>query len=133
MAYGRRDPSVFDNLTLSPLPYPVLLILAMVIVLLGFSWSFSYEDFVETAEEKMSWALLLVPVGLLLLIRLVSSADFGVRGFLFPFDRREYRRFYDSVWPQDAGGASPWGVAAALVVLIVLASFHSTFLDMWGP
>ncbi|KAI0500812.1 hypothetical protein KFK09_019029 [Dendrobium nobile] len=138
MAYGRRDPSIFDNFTLSPLPYPVLFILLMVIVLLLVSSYFNYEELLESAEEQMSFALLLTPLILLLLIRFLGSTDSlfdgsGPLGFVFPSDRRRTRSFYERGTQQEGGGASPWGVAVAVVVLIVLASFRSSFEDMWGP
>ncbi|PKA60040.1 hypothetical protein AXF42_Ash009724 [Apostasia shenzhenica] len=135
MAYGRRsNPSILDAFTLSPLPYPVLLILLTVFVFLAISWSFSYEDLIGSTEEQMSWGLLLLPLALILLIRWISSAGSvfdadGPLGFLFPYDRRHRRSFYSA----DTGGGSPWGVAAVVVLLIVLASFQSTFLSMWGP
>ncbi|KAH0449356.1 hypothetical protein IEQ34_023156 [Dendrobium chrysotoxum] len=94
----------------------------------------------------MSFALLLAPVGLLLLIRLVDFVDTSglfcfivdITAALFhcfsPLDCRHHLwRLYDALWPEEGNGSSPWGVAAAVVLLIVLASFHSTFVDMWGP
>ncbi|KAK8958626.1 hypothetical protein KSP40_PGU016289 [Platanthera guangdongensis] len=56
--YRLRDPSVFDALTASPLPYPVLFILLTFFLLLSVSWFFNYEDMLESAEEQMSVALL---------------------------------------------------------------------------
>ncbi|KAK8944761.1 hypothetical protein KSP39_PZI008494 [Platanthera zijinensis] len=136
--YGRRDPSVFDALTASPLPYPVLFILLTVFLLLSVSWFFNYEDMLQSAEGQMSVALLLTPLALLLLIRLLASSDSlfdggGFLGFFLPYDHRNRRRFNESALSQDAGSASPWGVAVAVVVLLVMASFRSTFEDMWGP
>ncbi|XP_010920229.1 uncharacterized protein [Elaeis guineensis] len=132
MAYDRRDSSVFDAFTLSPLPYPVLLILLMVFFLLGISWFFTYEDIIETTEESMNWALLVIPVVLLLVIRWLSSIERfedTLLGSLLPYDHRP--RSYNNYQPQE--GSSPWGVAAVVVLLIILVSFHSTFQDMWKP
>ncbi|XP_020248027.1 uncharacterized protein LOC109825580 [Asparagus officinalis] len=132
MAYGRRDPSIFDAFTLSPLPYPVILILLMVLLLLGISWSFSYEDLIESTEEQLNWLLLATPIALLLLIRWISSVesfDGGIFGF-YPGDRR--RRGYAYVG-EASEGSSPWGVAAVVVLLLVLVSFQSSFQDMWRP
>ncbi|KAL0904127.1 hypothetical protein M5K25_026201 [Dendrobium thyrsiflorum] len=94
----------------------------------------------------MSFALLLAPVGLLLLIQLVDFVNTsGLFSFIVdiiallfncfsPLDcRRHLRELYDALWPEEGSGSSPWGVAAAVVLLIVLASFHSTLVDMWGP
>ncbi|KAK8960485.1 hypothetical protein KSP40_PGU000691 [Platanthera guangdongensis] len=61
--YGRRDPSVFDALTASPLPYPVLFIHLTVFLLLFVFGFFNYEDMLESAEEQMSeWCVLQVLV-----------------------------------------------------------------------
>ncbi|BAH92077.1 uncharacterized protein [Oryza sativa Japonica Group] len=130
MAYQRGETSsVVEAFTLSPLPYPVILILLMVMLLLGVSWFFTYEDFMEEAAEQLSWALLLVPVALVLLIRWISSVDtFDGYFSFYPTERRWNR--YD---PGPAEGSSPWGVAMVVLLLLVLASFHSTFQDMWKP
>ncbi|XP_038973392.1 uncharacterized protein LOC103701491 [Phoenix dactylifera] len=131
MAYDRRESSVFDAFTLSPLPYPVLLILLMVFFLLGISWFFTYEDLIESTEESMNWALLLIPIVLLLVIRWLSSIerfDDTFLGSLLPYDRRRSNYINQ---PQE--GSSPWGVAAVVVLLLILVSFQSTFQDMWKP
>ncbi|XP_062210581.1 uncharacterized protein LOC133912051 [Phragmites australis] len=129
--YGdrRAESSILEAFTLSPLPYPVILILLMVTLLLGVSWFFTYEDFIEEAAEQFSWALLAVPIALVLLIRWISSVDSfeGYFGF-YPSERRW--RGYEGA---PAEGSSPWGVAMVVVLLLVLASFHSTFQDMWKP
>ncbi|KAF7049720.1 hypothetical protein CFC21_058207 [Triticum aestivum] len=128
--YDRRgESSVLEAFTLSPLPYPVILILMMVTLLLGASWFFSYEDFMEEASEQFSWFLLGVPIALVLLIRWISSVDTfeGYFGF-YPTESRW--RGYPAA-PSE--GSSPWGVAMVVVLLLLLASFHSTFQDMWKP
>lgn len=128
--YDRRgESSVLEAFTLSPLPYPVILILMMVTLLLGASWFFSYEDFMEEASEQFSWILLGVPIALVLLIRWISSVDTfeGYFGF-YPTESRW--RGYQAA-PSE--GSSPWGVAMVVVLLLVLTSFHSTFQDMWKP
>ena len=131
--YGDRRPesSIVEAFTLSPLPYPVILILLVVSLLLGVSWFFTYEDFIEEAAEQFSWALLVVPIALVLLIRWISSVDSfdGYFSGFFPSERR-WRPGYGSA---PAEGSSPWGVAMLVLLLIVLASFHETIRDMWRP
>ncbi|EEF33130.1 conserved hypothetical protein [Ricinus communis] len=73
--YGRRNNSIFDVFTLNPLPYPVLLILAVISIFLGMSWYFSYEEMVEAAEEQMSWVLLIIPLVILFVVRWLSSME----------------------------------------------------------
>lgn len=131
--YGdrRAESSIVEAFTLSPLPYPVILILLMVALLLGVSWFFTYEDFIEEASEQLSWALLVLPLALVLLIRWISSVDTfeGYFGF-YPTERMMGgRRRYEA----PAEGSSPWGVAMVVLLLLVLASFHSTIQDMWRP
>ncbi|CAN6284925.1 unnamed protein product [Urochloa humidicola] len=131
--YGdrRAESSIVEAFTLSPLPYPVILILTMVTLLLGVSWFFTYEDFIEEASEQFSWLLLAVPILLVLLIRWISSVD-SFDGYFFGFfpSERRWRPGYDA---GPAEGSSPWGVAMVVLLLIVLASFHETIRDMWRP
>ncbi|XP_078174107.1 uncharacterized protein LOC144567799 [Carex rostrata] len=133
MAYydRRNDSSIIDSFTLSPLPYPVILILLMVFFFLGISWYFTYEDFFETVEEEFNWVLLVVPLILILLIQWLSSMESfdGFLGFFYPNHRNQRTNYGYS----NEGGSSPWGVAALVVLVLILASFHSTFEDMWKP
>ncbi|PKI52924.1 uncharacterized protein LOC116194323 [Punica granatum] len=132
MAYyynQRRSPTaaaISDGFTLSPLPWPVLVILAVAFVFLGTSWYFSLESAVETAEEEMGWLLLATPVVLLLLVQWLSSIE-SPDSFL-GWDRR--RRSHHWMPPSSEGG-SPWGVAALIVLLLVLVQYQSSFLESW--
>ncbi|KAJ4775022.1 transmembrane protein [Rhynchospora pubera] len=132
MAYydRRHHSSIIDSFTLSPLPYPVILILFMVFFFLGVSSFFSFEDFMEEAEEQLSWILLAVPIVLIMLIKWLSSMDSfdGFLGFFYPNHRNQRVNYL-----QNDGGSSPWGVAALVVLVLILASFRSTFEDMWRP
>ncbi|KAK9287003.1 hypothetical protein L1049_015411 [Liquidambar formosana] len=127
--YGRRRStasSIFDVFTLNPLPYPVLLILAVIFIFLGLSWFTSYESVVETAEVQMGWVLIAAPIVLLILVRWLSSMESPERFFWrSPYDRR-YRTHY-----QPSEGSSPWGVAALIVLLLVLLQYQSSFLKSW--
>ncbi|XP_065867229.1 uncharacterized protein [Euphorbia lathyris] len=126
--YGRRSNSIFDGFTLNPLPYPVLLILGVTSIFFGISLLFSYEDMVEAAEEQTKWILLVIPVLIILLVRWLSSME-NPDGFLFassPWERK--RRTHYRAPPE---GSSPWGVAAFIVLLLVLVQFQSSFLDSW--
>lgn len=133
MDYGygssRGSSSFFDGFTLSPLPYPVLLILAVIFIFLGFQWSSDYEEAVETVEYSTNWALLVVPVALLIIVRWLSTMEESPSFFgYYPFDRRRQPAVYRQ---SDGGGSSPWGVAALIVLLLVLVHFQSSFLDAW--
>ncbi|XP_072956829.1 uncharacterized protein [Typha angustifolia] len=129
MAYDRRQSSVFDTFSLSPVPYPVLLILLMVLLLLSLSWFFTFEDFMETAEEQMNWALLVIPVLLVIVIGWTSSIESFDGLFGFYQNDRQRRPNYEG----RQEGSSPWGVVAVIVLLLILVSFQPTFQDMWKP
>jgi len=127
MSYNRNNgSSVVDGFTLSPLPYPVLLILAVIFIFLGTSWYFSYEDVVETAQEQFGWILFALPVVLIFIVRLVSSMeDSGWFSGSSVLNRRS------TTYQSPSEGSSPWGVAALIVVLLILVQFQSSFLESW--
>lgn len=127
MAYGRRSiaSSILEVFTLNPVPFPVLLVLAVISVLLFISWYVSYESIVEAAEEQMSWVLLAIPILLLLAVHLVSFIE---NSDLFSSSPYSYR-YRSHQRPQE--GSSPWGVAALIVLLLVLVQYQSVFHDSW--
>ncbi|KAJ9704346.1 hypothetical protein PVL29_002756 [Vitis rotundifolia] len=127
MAYRRRTifSSILEVFTLSPLPYPVLLILAVISIFLSISWYVSYDSIVEAAEVQMSWVLLAIPILLLMAVHLVSSMENSGLFASSPYGYR--RRSYHS--PQE--GSSPWGVAALIVLLLVMVQYQSVFHDSW--
>ena len=128
MGYGRsRASSVLDGFSLNPVPYPVLLILSLILLFLGISWYLSYEEVVEAAEEQLGWMLLATPVVLILVVRWLSSV-YTSEWFFFnssPWERRRRTHHFPSE------GSSPWGVAALILLVLVLLHYHSTFLDAW--
>ncbi|XP_020202884.1 uncharacterized protein LOC109788549 [Cajanus cajan] len=127
MAYDKnRASSVLDGFTLNPLPYPILLILALIFAFLAISWYFSYEEVVESAEKQLSWLLFATPVVLILIVRWLSSMEnsdwFSAS---LPWERRRGTN------QSPSEGSSPWGVAALILVLLVMVQFQSNFLDSW--
>ncbi|CAN6544607.1 unnamed protein product [Malus baccata var. baccata] len=127
MAYhGRSQTSSFlEGFSLSPLPYPVLLILAVISIFLGISWYSSYESAVEEAEEQFNWVLLLIPIVLILIVKGLSSMDPDWLFSMSPWDRRRRTHHIPSE------GSSPWGVAAFIILLLVLLQYRSSFRDSW--
>uniref|UniRef100_A0A1J3HH23 Transmembrane protein n=1 Tax=Noccaea caerulescens TaxID=107243 RepID=A0A1J3HH23_NOCCA len=130
MAYGdtRSGPSFLDSFSLSPLPFPVLVILAVASIFLMTSWYWSFEEAAESAGEQMNLALLLIPLLLIVLVRWLSSME-NPDAFLGVFSSR--RQIYRSPGAGDEGGSSPWGVAAVIVLLLVLLNYQSSFSEMW--
>ncbi|XP_057501584.1 uncharacterized protein LOC130785423 [Actinidia eriantha] len=129
MAYGRSTTSsILDGFTLSPLPYPVLIILTVISLLLGLHWYSSYESLVEATEQSMGWGLLFIPVLILIVVRWLSSLENP--GWFFqssPFERQRRTHHIASE------GSSPWAVAAVILLLLVLVHYQSNFLDSWFP
>ncbi|XP_068321849.1 uncharacterized protein [Pyrus communis] len=127
MAYYRRSQtsSFFEGFSLSPLPYPVLLILAVISIFLGISWYSSYESAVEEAEGQFNWVLLLTPIFLILIVKGLSSMDPDWLFSMSPWDRRRRTHHIPSE------GSSPWGVAAFIILLLVLLQYQSSFRDSW--
>ncbi|KAH6780116.1 transmembrane protein [Perilla frutescens var. hirtella] len=130
MAY-RRSPaaSFLDAFSLNPVPYPVLLILAVISLFLGLQWYVTYEDVVEAAEDSMGWLLMAAPLVLLFAVRWLSDWE-APEGLFFgssPWDRRR-REYYMRAATE---GGSPWGVLALIVLLLVLVQFQSAFLESW--
>jgi len=116
MAYRRSTTtSILEVFSLNPLPYPVLLILAVISIFLGMSWYFSYEEAVESAEEQMGLVLLVTPVVLVVIVRWLSSMENP--GSLFSTSPWNQRRRTHHL-PSE--GSSPWAVAALIVLLLVL-------------
>ncbi|KAE8690659.1 hypothetical protein F3Y22_tig00110893pilonHSYRG00239 [Hibiscus syriacus] len=126
MAYYGRKYSIFDSFSLSPLPYPVMLILALTSVFLGISTYLNYESAVESAEEQMSWVLFATPVVLIILARWLSSVD--VFGMLFGSSAYQHIRRTHQL---SSEGTSPWAVAALIVLLLVLLQYQSIFRESW--
>ncbi|CAA6655957.1 unnamed protein product [Spirodela intermedia] len=107
-------PSALENLGVQPVPYPVLLLLGLVGLLLGVPLFLAYESAVEEAQQRLNWGLMAVPVLLIFAIRWAASFQ---------------------GWAVDGAseeGGSPWAVAAVVVLVLVLVSFQSTFRDVWS-
>ncbi|XWS55051.1 hypothetical protein CRYUN_Cryun10bG0141900 [Craigia yunnanensis] len=59
----------------SPLPYSVLLFLTLALMLLALSSLIKFEIVMESAEDNMTWLVLLAALALLVLVRWLSSMD----------------------------------------------------------
>ncbi|KAK2978008.1 hypothetical protein RJ640_026442 [Escallonia rubra] len=69
----------------------------------------------------MGWALLAAPLLILFAVRWLSTVE-NPDG-LFGWNRRGRTNYLQSE------GSSSWGVAALILVLLVMVQYHSTFLD----
>lgn len=129
MAYYRSNTSIFDGFSLNPLPYPVLLILGVISLFLALQWYVSYESVVEATEESMGWLLMAAPLLLLFAVKWLSTSDNPASWWFYassPWDTRRTGYYLAS----NEGG-SPWGVAALILLLLVLMQYQSSFLETW--
>ncbi|KAI3422937.1 uncharacterized protein J3R85_011562 [Psidium guajava] len=58
-----------------PLPYPVLLFLALVCLFIALSKLLSFDSLFEAPEIRINWPLLLVPVAILALVQWISGME----------------------------------------------------------
>ncbi|KAK1352322.1 hypothetical protein POM88_053586 [Heracleum sosnowskyi] len=121
-----RASQAIQVFSLNPVPYPVLLIFAVLFIFLGIQWFVSYESMVESAEESMGLLLIATPVVLIFAVKWLSSID-NPESF-FGWDQRRRRRTYGG---PSSDGSSPWGVAAMIVLVLLLLQYQSSFLESW--
>ncbi|XP_078447514.1 uncharacterized protein LOC144716271 [Wolffia australiana] len=124
MDYYYRERHESEGFREEATPYPAILLVGLVGFLLGLSLLHSVESAVVRAEESINWALVAVPLFIILAIQWFGS-----------FEVPELVAVGDTLsWAVDCvshEGGSPWAVAAVLLLLLFLASFRSTFRDMW--
>lgn len=131
MAYrSNTASSIVDGFSLNPVPYPVLLFLGVISLFLGLKWYVSYEDIVESTEEGMGWLLMAAPLLLLFAVKWLSNFDSSGWWFQGAWDARR-RHNYSYLGSTTETGASPWGVAALIVLLLVMMQYQSSFLETW--
>ncbi|KAI3434226.1 uncharacterized protein J3R85_006682 [Psidium guajava] len=110
---------------LSPPPLHLCFFVAVLFLVLGFSWYVNYESVVEDMMTQVKLFLMLCPVVLLLLVHVLSNEE----------DRNRVP-FFLAMPERDSlhrAGGSPWGVAAVLVFLIFMVSYQSSMRERWFP
>eukprot|EP00249_Psilotum_nudum_P009178 c21759_g3_i1 orf=539-889(+) len=105
-----------------PAPYGPLLLLCLVIFGAAVPWYLSFEPMMEDFDQQLRIALMLLPLGLLLAVKWLSSPE----GPRFRLPKAEP----DSI---HRAGGSPWGIAMLLVVVLVMISYQSSLLESWNP
>nr|DAD41156.1 TPA_asm: hypothetical protein HUJ06_015479 [Nelumbo nucifera] len=106
--------------SISAPPPPLLVIFAIVILFLSLSRYTDYRAQMQHAMISFQFLLFLLPVVLIFVVR--SMATNG--RFVLRLPRPEH----DSI---HRVGGSPWGVAALVVVLLVMISYQSSFHSHW--
>lgn len=104
-------------------PLPLLAVFAIVIFLLSVSQYTAFKSELDNHKFSFQFVLLLVPVLLIFLLRssLIPSGRFNFWGRI-----QQPRKDLS-----QQSGASPWGVAILLVVLLILVSYQSSFHSKW--
>lgn len=110
--------------SVSPPPVPVIVIFFIVVLLLYLSFSIDYNKQMERTMVGMKLLIFLLPVLLIFLAQWVSVNG----GLMMPYQRGSTA--LDSVRTE---GGSSWGVAALVVLMLVLLSFQSSFQSKWLP
>nr|DAD22385.1 TPA_asm: hypothetical protein HUJ06_023848 [Nelumbo nucifera] len=108
--------------SISAPPPPLLTIFAIVFLFLLLSRYTEYKAQMEQTMISFRFLLFLLPV---LLIFIVRSMAFK-HGMRFAF--RQPRPEHDSI---HRAGGSPWGVAALVIVLLLMISYQSSFHSNW--
>ena len=124
----RRGPAWKHGWTVSTLssisapPLPLVLIIGIVIFLLSISSYLNYKSTMQNVMINFNMILLVLPLLLIFITHSVSRYGQIVIPALH-------------VKQQFLGqaGRSPWGVAALVVLLLVLVSYQPTFKSMWSP
>ncbi|ESQ42003.1 hypothetical protein EUTSA_v10015028mg [Eutrema salsugineum] len=92
----------------------------VVFFVLSLTWYLNYESILEDTISHLKLVFMFSPLFLLLLLHFFSG------GLSF-----------DVPWPgQDSihsAGSSPWGVAALLVVILLMVWYQSDFQERWFP
>ncbi|KAK1326640.1 hypothetical protein QJS10_CPA01g02372 [Acorus calamus] len=109
------------------LPPPSLLLLFCIVLLL---LSLSAHNALRSDDARLSTRFV---AHLAMAAAPVLLIFFAVRWMLVN-GRSSLRRVPVMMMSPDGAGGSPWGVAAAVVLLLVLVSYQSRFLSQWsGP
>lgn len=106
-------------------PLPLLALFGIVVFLLAVSQYTNYKSRLNNTKINFQLFLLLVPVLLIFFMR--SGLTSG--RLRFNFWAPQLRP--DSSAQRGGTGASPWGVAMLLVLLLVLVSYQSAFHSKW--
>ncbi|KAJ1421627.1 hypothetical protein SESBI_13579 [Sesbania bispinosa] len=120
--------------TLSSLSAPPLQLVSIVGIVMFLLFVPSYVNFkstVKTATIGFHLFLLILPLLLILIAYSISKLS-GAR-LVVPLPLSFFGRRLRPRSSEASTSASPWGVAALVVLLLVLASYLSNCRSMWSP
>ncbi|KAL2346245.1 hypothetical protein Fmac_000245 [Flemingia macrophylla] len=128
----RRGPAWKQGWTMSTLsslsapPLQLVAIVAIVMFLLFLPSYINFKSTVQTATVAFHVFLLFLPLVLILIAYTISKH--GPR-LVVPAPLS----FFGGIGVRTPPGGFPWGVAALVVLLLLLASHLSDFRSMWSP
>jgi hypothetical protein len=114
-----------------PVPYPVLLLLVIVSVLVGISWRFSKGSGAKClVGSHTGWALRAIPLVLTLILHCLSSSEISkIKSQMLGHDAdhsgSSERFSFKKV------SLTPWALAALVVFLVFMAQYQSEFRIRW--
>ncbi|KAL1309306.1 hypothetical protein HN51_052005 [Arachis hypogaea] len=132
----RRGPAWKQGWTMNTLssisapPFQLVAIVAIVMFLLLLPSYIKLRTTMQTATINLNFLLLFLPLLLILVAHSISKH--GSR-LVLPAPVSSLARAMGRTSSAGTGGGSPWGVAALVVLLLVLAFFRSNFRSMWSP
>ncbi|XP_061373309.1 uncharacterized protein LOC133315659 [Gastrolobium bilobum] len=132
----RRGPAWKQGWTINTLysisapPLQLLSIVGIVMFLLFVPSYINFKSTVQTTTVSFHVFLLVLPVVLIFIAYYISRC--GTR-LVLPVPPSFFGRVRMRARTSETGGSSPWGVAASVVLLLVLASYISNFRSMWSP
>lgn len=91
------------------------------------------ESAVENLLDQLRRLLILSPLLVIIAVQLwVATGGGGILGLLADMVTGDSTGLYQYGYRAGgAGSSSPWGVALALVLVLFLVSFHSSFQERW--
>jgi hypothetical protein len=110
-------------------PFQLVSIVGIVMFLLFVPSYINFKSTVQKANITLHLFLLVLPLLLIFIAYFISRC--GPR-FVLPVDFFG-RQLVQSRARTEGGGSSPWGLAALVVLLLILASKLSNFRSMWSP
>ncbi|OEL32350.1 hypothetical protein BAE44_0006628 [Dichanthelium oligosanthes] len=135
----------YDQTTATYLPAPApratsfhLCVFLATAALLGATSFYSrYGSAVESLVDQVRFAVVLSPLLLLLAVQYWAATS-GARtrgGGVSSLLLGDQPSWYGGGWGQQHrdGSSSPWGVALALALVLLLVSYQSCFRDLWFP
>ncbi|CAL5019819.1 unnamed protein product [Urochloa decumbens] len=135
----------YDQTTATYLPAPAprassfhLAVFLATAALLGATSFYSrYESAVESLVDQVRIAVVLSPLLLLLAVQYWAATS-GARtrgGGVSSLLLGDRPSWHGGGWggQQQREGGSPWGVALALALVLLLVSYQSCFRDLWSP